>query len=122
MLLDPCFRAEDFKRLRDDAINFLKVSLRESNDEELGKEELYNIIYTGDPYGHHNTGKISSLEKLTLADVRGFYCDYYKGTSLTIGLVSGYQKKYPDKVQTEFERVPPRDYEKKRYGNIRMTE
>ena len=42
MLLDPGFRAEDFKRLRDDAINFLKVSLRESNDEELGKEELYN--------------------------------------------------------------------------------
>src|SRR5438067_13476898 len=31
MLLDPGFRAEDFKRLRDDAINFLKVSLRESN-------------------------------------------------------------------------------------------
>src|SRR5213596_1415514 len=73
MLLDPGFRAEDFKRLRDDAINFLKVSLRESNDEELGKEELYNIIYAGHPYGHHNTGKISSLEKLTLDDVRGFY-------------------------------------------------
>src|SRR5262245_20287337 len=37
MLLEPGFRAEDFMRLREDAINFLKVSLRESNDEELGK-------------------------------------------------------------------------------------
>ena len=39
MLLDPGFRPEDFMRLRDDAMNFLKLSLRESNDEELAKEE-----------------------------------------------------------------------------------
>ena len=57
MLLEPGFRAEDFTRLREDAINFLKVSLRESNDEELGKEHLYNVIYAGHPYGHHNAGK-----------------------------------------------------------------
>src|SRR5215468_7007548 len=35
MLLDPGFRPDDFKRLRDDAVNYLKVSLREGNDEEL---------------------------------------------------------------------------------------
>ena len=73
MLLDPGFRPEDFKRLREDAINFLKVSLRESNDEELGKEHLYNIIYAGHPYGHHNEGRIGALEKLTIDDVRDFY-------------------------------------------------
>ncbi len=66
MLLDPGFRADDFSRLKTDAINFLKVSLRESNDEELGKEYLYNIIYDGHPYEHHNMGTVSSLEKLTL--------------------------------------------------------
>src|SRR3989442_13443855 len=92
ILLDPGFRAEDFKRLRDDAINFLKVSLRESNDEELGKEELYNIIYAGHPYGHHNTGKISSLEKLTLDDVRSFYRSHYTAANLVIGLAGGYPK------------------------------
>src|SRR5437867_13158932 len=80
MLLDPGFRPEDFKRLRDVAINFLKVSLREANDEELGKEELYNIIYTGYPYGNHNTVKISALEKLTLDDVQGFYRNHYNGS------------------------------------------
>src|SRR5881396_525343 len=41
MLLEPGFRSEDFTRLQDDAINFLKVSLRQGNDEELGKEYLY---------------------------------------------------------------------------------
>src|SRR6058998_3768533 len=120
MLLDPGFRAEDFNRLRDDAINFLKVSLRESNDEELGKEELYNIIYAGHPYGHHHTGKISSLVKLTLADVRGFYRDYYKGTSLTIGLAGGYPKNFPDKVQTDFARLPQGSTDKRRFENPKL--
>src|SRR5215813_11011520 len=121
MLLDPGFRAEDFKRLRDDAINFLKVSLRESNDEELGKEELYNIIYAGHPYGHHNIGKISSLEKLTLADVQGFYRDYYKGTSLTIGLAGGYPKNFPDKVQTDFAKLPQGSTDKRRFENPKLS-
>src|SRR5436190_7296425 len=121
MLLDPGFRAEDFKRLRDDAINFLKVSLRESNDEELGKEELYNIIYAGHPYGHHNTGKISSLEKLTLDDVRGFYRDYYKGTSLTIGLAGGYPKNFPDKVQADFAKLPEGSTDKRRFENPKLS-
>src|SRR5437899_1315195 len=121
MLLDPGFRAEDFKRLRDDAINFLKVSLRESNDEELGKEELYNIIYAGHPYGHHNTGKISSLEKLTLDDVRGFYRDYYKGTSLTIGLAGGYPQNFPDKVQADFAKLPQGSTDKRRFENPKLS-
>src|SRR5262249_40133416 len=34
MLLTPGFREDDFKRLKTDALNFLKVSLREGNDEE----------------------------------------------------------------------------------------
>src|SRR5881409_931164 len=121
MLLDPGFRAEDFKRLRDDAINFLKVSLRESNDEELGKEELYNIIYAGHPYGHHNTGKISSLEKLTRDDVRGFYRDYYKGTSLTIGLAGGYPKNFSDKVQADFAKLPQGSTDKRRFENPKLS-
>src|SRR3989475_10941299 len=85
MLLDPGFRPEDFKRLREDAINFLKVSLRESNDEELGKEDLYNVIYAGHPYGHHNAGKITSLEKLTVDDVRNFYRGHYNAANLVLG-------------------------------------
>src|SRR6266705_5007620 len=121
MLLDPGFRAEDFKRLRDDAINFLKVSLRESNDEELGKDELYNIIYAGHPYGHHNTGKISSLEKLTLDDVRSFYRDYYKGTSLTIGLAGGYPKNFSDKVQADFAKLPQGSTDKRRFENPKLS-
>src|SRR5437899_1971343 len=45
MLLDPGFREDDFTRLKEDAINYLKTSLRGGNDEELGKEILYTMIY-----------------------------------------------------------------------------
>ena len=72
MLLDPGFRQEDLTRLQTDAVNFLKVSLRAGNDEELAKERLYNVIYAGHPYGHHNLGSLSALDKLTLEDVRNF--------------------------------------------------
>jgi zinc protease len=105
MLLEPGFRADDFARLRTDAINFLKVSLRESNDEELGKEYLYNIIYDGHPYEHHNTGTVSSLEKLTLDDVRSFYKANYTQANMVLGLAGGYPKDFPAKVEADFTRL-----------------
>ena len=106
MLLDPGFREDDFTRVRDDAINFLKVSLRESNDEELGKEYLYNVIYAGHPYGHHNRGTIASLQKLTLDDVRAFYRDHYTQANLVIGLAGGYPKGFDAKVESDFAKLP----------------
>src|ERR1041385_4281885 len=66
MLLDPGFREDDFTRVRTDAINFLKESLRGNNDDELGKEAMYLAIYSGHPYGHHNVGTVEALEKVTL--------------------------------------------------------
>ncbi len=84
MLTQPGFREEDFKRLKEDAINYLKVSLSNGNDEELGKEHLYNSIYRGHPYGHHNRGTIKALERITLADVNAFYRLHYTASNLTV--------------------------------------
>src|ERR671937_2290395 len=106
MLLDPGFREDDFTRLKTNAINFLKVSLREGNDEELGKEELYNIIYAGHPYGHHNLGAVGSLERLTLEDVRDFYRRNYTQANLVIGLAGGYPAAVLKKGGAGFPRPP----------------
>jgi zinc protease len=106
MLLDPGFRADDFARLKTDAINYLKVSLRQGNDEELGKEYLYNIIYAGHPYGHNNVGSISALEKLTLDDVRAFYKANYTQANMVLGLAGGYPKELPAKVEADFAKLP----------------
>src|ERR1700682_4093376 len=85
MLLDPGFREDDFKRLKEDAINFLKTSLRGGNDEELGKEVLYTMIYpSSHAYGHENSGAISALEKMTLKDVRDFYAANYTPQKIVV--------------------------------------
>src|SRR5439155_131362 len=54
MLLNPGWREDDLRRIKDRSINYLRVGLRESNEEELAKEVLYQTIYAGRPYGHYN--------------------------------------------------------------------
>jgi len=101
MLLDPGFRDDDFKRLREDAINFLKESLRGNNDEELGKEALYLAIYDHHAYGHENVGTVESLEKLTIDDLKKFYRENYSRATFVLGLAGGYPKGFDEKVQSE---------------------
>jgi zinc protease len=106
MLLEPGFRQEDFTRVRDEAVNFLKVSLRESNDEELGKEYLYTLVYEGHPYGHHNRGSVSSLQKLTVDDVRAFYLEHYTRANVVLGLAGNYPNGFAEKVEADLARLP----------------
>ncbi len=109
MLLTPGFREDDFTRLKEDAMNYLKVTLREGNDEELGKEQLYNFIYKEHPYGHENVGSLRALEKLTLSDVREFYQSNYTGVKVVIGVAGGYPPTFLDQVRKDFATLPSGD-------------
>jgi zinc protease len=107
MLLDPGFRPDDFARLKGETINYLKSSLRGGNDEELGKEVLYTMIYPAThPYGHQNRGAVSALQKLTIKDVRDFYQSNFTQANLVIGLSGGYPEAFPKSVATDFARLP----------------
>jgi zinc protease len=107
MLLDPGFREDDFHRLKEEAINYLKNSLRGGNDEELGKEVLYTMIYPGThAYGHQNMGGVSALEKMTLKDVRDFYQAHYTRVNLVVGLAGGYSADFPKRIDTDFGKLP----------------
>jgi zinc protease len=107
MLLDPGFREDDFKRLKEEAINYLKNSLRGDNDEELGKEVLYTMIYPAShPYGHQNGGAVGALDRMTLKDVRDFYQANYTQANLVIGLAGGYAEGFPKTVEADFAKLP----------------
>ncbi|MGH9870108.1 MAG: M16 family metallopeptidase [Candidatus Polarisedimenticolia bacterium] len=107
MILDPGWREEDFRRVKDDAINYLKVNLRGNNDEELGKEALYLSVFgTAHPYGHESTGTLESLEKLTLDDVRKFYKERYTRDRLTVGIAGGYPEAFTATLHQDFGRLP----------------
>ncbi len=107
MLLEPGWREDDFKRLKDEAINYLRNGLRSNNEEELGKEYLYIRIYGAEhPYGHENSGVVSAIEKLTLDDVKAFYAANYRQGNLTIGLSGGYPDGFAEKVEKDFAVLP----------------
>jgi zinc protease len=105
MLLQPGWREDDFRRVKDDAINLLKVGLR-SNDEELAKEVLYSDLYAGTPYGHYAVGTVRSLESITLDDVKRFYRDQYSQSHLILGIAGGYPADFVETVKKDFRKLP----------------
>ncbi len=93
--------------MKDDAINALRVGLRGNNDEELGKEALYNAIYPGTLYGHYSIGTVSSLEKITIDDLKEFYHRHYSQASLILGLAGGYPQGFLERVKSDFRETLP---------------
>ena len=106
VVLNPGWRAEDFTRVRDDQVNALRVSLRGNNDEELGKEVLYNLIYSGHPYGHEDMGTVAALQKMTVADLEAFHHQHYNQANLIIGLAGGYPAGFAARVKKDFAALP----------------
>ena len=85
-LLTPAFREEDFRRVKSNLMSAIRVGLRASNDEELGKEVLYEMAYAGHPYGHLTLGHLDAVDHLTLDDVRAFYRNHYTQANLTLAV------------------------------------
>ncbi len=106
IVLHPGWRADDFERVRDDSVNALRVSLRGNNDEELGKEELYNTIYRGCPYGHENLGTAAALGKMTVADLQDFHRRHYTQANLIVGIAGGYPPEFAARVKRDFAALP----------------
>lgn len=105
-LLNPGWDESDFTRVKTNLINAIKVNLRENNEEELGKEVLYEMIYENHPYGHLNYGHINSLEKLTLEDVKEFYGKYYTRANLVLGLAGNYSDEFQNKLNRDLAQLP----------------
>jgi zinc protease len=106
MLLEPGFREEDFKRVKDNTLNYIRVSLRENNEEELAKEVLYLDVYRGHPYGHLTQGTLAAVEGMTLEDVRSFHAKHYTRANLELGLVGGYSDAFLEGLRKDLEKLP----------------
>jgi len=105
-LLNPAFSEDDFTRVKTNIINGIKVSLRGNNDEELGKEVLYEMVYKGHPYGHLNLGHVEAVEKLTLDDVKAFYAKHYNRANLTLGLAGGFSDAFLARMKKDLGSLP----------------
>ena len=106
-LLSPGWREEDFTRLRTQLLNAIRTDLVANNDEELGKEALYQFIYgPHHPYGTLNLGLVADVEALTLDDVKSFYAAHYTPANLTVGLAGGYAAKFVARLRQDLGRLP----------------
>ncbi|UCG53435.1 MAG: insulinase family protein [Candidatus Latescibacterota bacterium] len=106
ILLEPAFSEDDFKRVKNDYLNYLQTTLRYSQDEVLGKETLYEFVFAGTPYEHNEEGRVASLNSITLDDVKKFYQDHYTRANLVIGLGGGLDKDFAAKMTKDFESLP----------------
>jgi zinc protease len=86
LLLSPGLREEDFRRLKDAQRNALQLDLKDNNEEEFGKERLQANVYAGTPYGHPVLGTSSSIEAITLDDVKQFQRNAYTQGALRVGI------------------------------------
>lgn len=107
VILEPAFKEEDFERVKTDYLNYVKTSLRFSQDEELGKEVLYEFVFEGTPYGHNEEGHVKSLESITLEDVKEFYKANYTMANMAIGVGGGYESGFANRVKADFETALP---------------
>jgi zinc protease len=106
-LLTPAFAEDDFQRVRQQQLNALRVNLRSNNDEELGKEVLYELAYgDGHPYGTLTLGRGTDLESITLDDVRAFHAAHYSQANLGIGLAGGYPESFRARLLDDAGRLP----------------
>jgi zinc protease len=106
MLLDPGFREEDFRRLKDAQHNALVVDLRSNNEEELGKERLQESLFAGTPYGHPDLGTVDGVAAITLDDVKDFVHRAYTGAALTVGVSGDVPADFVARVQRGLARLP----------------
>ena len=100
-LTDPGFRDEDFRRLKDAQMNALVQSLRNNNEEELGKERLQEIVFRGTPYGHTVLGTVAGINAITLDDVKDFAKKAYTSVALTVGVAGDAPPAFLDRVRSE---------------------
>ena len=105
-LLNPSWDEDDFTRVKTDLINKIKIDLRDNNEEELGKEALYEMIYENHPYGHLNLGHIKAVEDLTIDDVKDFYLRNYTRANLTLGMAGNFSNSFLDRVKKDLGALP----------------
>lgn len=105
-ILNPAFSESDFKRIKDETLNYLNTTLKYSSDEELGKAVLYDDIFETTPYGHITEGTISGVNSITIEDVKDFYHKYFNRNNFILGIGGGYSKELITKLQKDLAALP----------------
>jgi zinc protease len=87
ILSKPRLGEKDFERIRRDLVDDIEKRLRATDDENLGKELLNQMLYpAGHPYHHSVLGTIEGLKAMTAADVKAHYARVFGKRRMLIGI------------------------------------
>jgi zinc protease len=106
LLLAPRFDSSDYARVKEDALNYLKNTLRSTDDEGLGKEALNAFLFEGHPYGTTEYGTVRGIGSVTLDDVKAYYRNTYNRANLWVGIAGGYPAGFADRIRADFAKLP----------------
>ncbi len=98
-LTEPAFDAADLERVRALALSDLEIGLRQTDDEELGKEALLGVLFAGHRYASPNQGTSEGLRAISIEDVRA--CWEQRFRSPVVGLAGGFPDGFAQRVHRE---------------------
>ncbi|PXX43274.1 M16 family metallopeptidase [Undibacterium pigrum] len=105
-LLEPGFREEDFRRLKDAQKNALTLDLKDNNEEELAKERLQTNVFAASPYAHPVLGTIKGIDAITLDDVKQFWKQAYTKGALKVGISGDVTEAMQASLQQALAKLP----------------
>jgi len=103
-LAEPAFAEEEFKALVDE----LKADIIEerNSDRSIGRR-FYNAALWGEhPYGRPVIGTLDSLDRISLADVKAFYAEWFSTQDAVVGLLGNFDDGAMADLQTLVDSLP----------------
>ena len=108
VVLHPRWDPEEFRRLRDAAVNDIEKRLRQGDDENLGKETLQETMFRGHPYERLTLGHASELKSMTLQELQQHAGRVFTADRLTIGVAGGYPQNLGSDMAQVLSTLPAR--------------
>jgi zinc protease len=106
VILAPRFADEDFARVKTQSLADLRLDLRGSSDETLGKEVLQSALYANHPYGHPAVGTERGLEAITLDELRAHHHNTVCVSRVTFGIAGSYPQTLVDTIRGDLSTLP----------------
>ena len=108
VVLHPRWDPEEFRRLRDAAVNDIEKRLRQGDDENLGKESLQESMFRGHPYERLTLGHVSDLKSMSLQELQQHAGRVFTADRLTVGVAGGYPQNLGSDMAQALSALPPR--------------
>jgi len=104
-MLNPKFDADEFKRIKQDAINFIRAN--ESSPDNAIDKMARQTAFAGKSYAKEPQGSAETIEKLTLAETKQYWKSLFTRSRLVIVIVADLDKaEIEKKISALLEKVP----------------